>query len=97
MMKIVATTSLPAFDRPNAGRWNANTRAKNGALRETLVIYQQTKRLRVQAIPSMVSIILFIVATNVVASQQPNCYPTGMLTAHAKIGNFLCILVPNLN
>ena len=45
MMKIVATTSLPAFDRPNAGRWNANTRAKNGALRETLVIYQQTKRL----------------------------------------------------
>ena len=23
-MKIVATTSLPAVDRPNAERWNAN-------------------------------------------------------------------------
>ena len=24
-MKIVATTSLPAVDRPNADRWNANS------------------------------------------------------------------------
>ena len=28
-MKIVATTSLPAVDRPNADRWNA-ARAKMG-------------------------------------------------------------------
>ena len=30
-MKIVATTSLPAVDRPNADRWNAaRSRQKNG-------------------------------------------------------------------
>ena len=33
-MKIVATTSLPAVDRPNADRWNAARLRQNFTLRK---------------------------------------------------------------
>ena len=35
-----------------------------------------------------IEMMLFIVATNVIASLPPECRQTGMLTAHAKIIEF---------
>ena len=35
-MEIVATTSLPAVDRPNADRWNAARSRRNQELKQTV-------------------------------------------------------------
>ena len=42
LMKIVATTSLPAVDRPNAHRWNASRSRQKHQLRDSFKFYYPT-------------------------------------------------------
>ena len=49
-MKIMATTSLPAVDRPNADRWNAARSCQKTKPVKTAKLYKTNKIIRPVAI-----------------------------------------------
>ena len=57
-MKIVATTSLPAVNRPNADRWNAARSRQNNMVEDNKKKEDDNNKLRKTSINSVKNLIL---------------------------------------